>query len=290
MELQAAHERFTRQLQADGRSPHTIAQYHRHVALLGRWLAQRRVLDLADLSHEDLAEFLCSPVATQQLDGKPRHATTMNALRSSLKGFFTYLHAAGHLPANPTALTRRAVVGPPEPRSLSESEQLALLAALDGESSPAGRRDRALFGLLLGTGLRLGSALALVVEDVDLRNGELQVHRLKGNRRIRLPISTAVSALLTRWIGDRRSGPLFPGREGRPLSRRQVCRRLAQALEGARVARPASPHALRHSFAMGLYARTRDVGLVQKALTHRSIESTMVYARVDDSRLRVALG
>ena len=51
----------------------------------------------------------------------------------------------------------------------------------------------------------------------------------------------------------------------------------------------ASPHALRHSFATSLLARTNDVALLQKALGHRSIASSMVYVRLPDERLRQAL-
>ena len=51
-----------------------------------------------------------------------------------------------------------------------------------------------------------------------------------------------------------------------------------------------STHSLRHTFATELYRRTRDLGLVQAALGHASITSTMVYARVDEERLRAAIG
>ena len=51
-----------------------------------------------------------------------------------------------------------------------------------------------------------------------------------------------------------------------------------------------SPHALRHTFATRLLARTGDLALVQRALTHSSITSTTNYLRCDDARLREAIG
>jgi site-specific recombinase XerD len=89
---------------------------------------------------------------------------------------------------------------------------------------------------------------------------------------------------------DRTTGPLFPTRDGRRLTSRQVARRLAGWLEAAGITRRASPHTLRHSFATQLYRKTGDILLVREALRHRSIASTLVYARVDGERLRRALG
>ena len=47
-----------------------------------------------------------------------------------------------------------------------------------------------------------------------------------------------------------------------------------------------SPHVLRHSFGMAVYQRTGDLLVTQQAMRHRSISSTVVYARCDDRRLR----
>ncbi len=85
---------------------------------------------------------------------------------------------------------------------------------------------------------------------------------------------------------SRTPGPLTRQR----VSRRQAQRRFAHWIEKAAITRAASPHSLRHRFAMAMYARTQDVLLVKEALHHRSITSTLVYARADETRLRRALG
>ena len=79
-------------------------------------------------------------------------------------------------------------------------------------------------------------------------------------------------------------------RHGRRLTVRQVLHQLGEGLEKSGVQRPVSPHSLRHSIALALCARTGDVLLVQKALCHRSLTSTLVYARASDERLRAAVG
>jgi len=96
--------------------------------------------------------------------------------------------------------------------------------------------------------------------------------------------------LLRGYLGVRVSGPLFPGRRGERLTTRHVGRRLKAWLRAARIERPASPHTLRHTFAVGLLEKTHDLALVQAALHHASICSTVTYARVAPERLRAALG
>ena len=90
-------------------------------------------------------------------------------------------------------------------------------------------------------------------------------------------------------MADRPAGALFTSRGGRRLSHRQAQRRFSEWIEKAGIKGPASPHSLRHSFALGLYQRTGDVLIVKEALRHRSITSTLVYARADEERLKRAL-
>ena len=111
MQIQTALSMFLVQLQADGRSPHTIGQYRRHVAAFANWLAQvSHGGAVSAIRHEDIARFLAAPVArTSAHGGGPKAAVTTNALRTSLRMFFGYLHEAGTIPENPARLVRRAL-------------------------------------------------------------------------------------------------------------------------------------------------------------------------------------
>ena len=84
--------------------------------------------------------------------------------------------------------------------------------------------------------------------------------------------------------------PLFQGQSGLRLGARQIQLRFAQLLEDAGIERQVSIHSLRHTFATRLYEKTGDLHLVQKALGHRQITTTEVYARVSDGALRRAIG
>jgi integrase/recombinase XerC len=142
--------------------------------------------------------------------------------------------------------------------------------------------------LLLGTGIRVGSAIGLDIEDVDLVHGELQIRKAKNNRPVTTMLPKAIAEELRTFIGDRKSGPVFLA-GARRVSMRHAQRRLAGWLAKAKVVGK-SAHALRHTFATRIYSATGDLQVTQAALGHASIASTVIYARVDRARLRAAVG
>ena len=290
MEIETALRKFVVQLQADGRSPHTVGQYKRHIRLLADWLTtEGRSRDVLDVDHEDLACFLASPTARNRPDGKRKRATSTNALRTSIRCLFSYLHRAGVIREDPARLVRRAICAPPPPRALTPGEEERLLAVLRAADDPVGLRDRVLFELMLRTGIRLSSALGLDVADLDLDEGVLLLRRVKGDRTERVFINRKAQGLLRDHMDGLETGPVFQGRAGERLSVRHVQRRFRMWRQRAGVSRAVSPHSLRHTFATRLYERTGDVLIVKEALGHRAIGSTIVYAQVSQHRLRVAL-
>jgi integrase/recombinase XerC len=290
MDIALAADRFALQLRANGRSPHTLGQYQRHTAALRGWLlATSRPPTVAALDHTTVAEFLVSPAATHRPDGSRKRPTSVNALRTSLRCFLRYLHLAGLTPADPGRLVQRAVVGEPVPKGLPKDDQARLIAALEAGRGPEDRRDRALFLTLLRTGARLGSILAADAEDLDLVAGELLLRTTKRGRPQRLFLPPEVVQALAEHLGTRTAGPLFPAKDPtRPITARHAQRRLQAWLSSA-ACRPASPHALRHTFALGLYRETRDLLLVRRALGHQSLASTLRYADATDDDLRAVI-
>jgi len=290
MKIQEALEKFIIQLKANGRSFHTINQYERHVSLFGHWMVKvERSAIIKSISHKDVASFLVSSMARTRRYGGVKKAVSMNALRSSLKGFFQYLHKAGLITQDPTRLTRRAICGTPPPRTLSDADRKRLFDLLEKGLGFETKRDNALFKLMIETGIRLGSAIALDVEDVDLDNNEIWLNSTKGDRPEKAFIPPSIHTFLFDLIAMVKSGPLFTARNGKRLSIRHIQRRFRIWQERAGIKRMASPHILRHTFASRLYQRSGDIFLVKQALKHRSITSTLIYAHADESRLKQIL-
>ena len=289
MQLQVALQAFLRQLEADGRSPHTIGQYRRHGTALATWLADRRITSVAKLTPDWVARFFADDAAKNSCRGGTKKAVSLNAMRTSIRCFCSHLHDSGLVAANPARLLRRARCTPPPPRALHDDEQKRLINVLADASGPEAARDRMLVELLLGTGIRIGSALALDVPDLDFGHGEVRLRTTKGDRPTTAVLPATVADKLRVFLGDRRDGPVFRAGERR-VSMRHVQRRLATWMQKAGI-QGRSAHSLRHSFATGLLARTGgDLRLVQAALNHSSIVSTTIYTQVDRVRLRAMVG
>jgi site-specific recombinase XerC len=206
-----------------------------------------------------------------------------------VRGFTSFLHQAGYLKEDSGRLVRRALCGMGPPRAIAPEEAERLLSTLAGASGPEAERDHAVIHLMIATGIRLSAAVDLNVEDLNLDAGELTI-RTKGDRVERVFLAKAIAEHLRGYAGERTSGALFLTREGSRVTNRHLQRRFGEWLRKAGIKRALSPHSCRHGFALGLYRRTGDVLLVKEALHHRSIASTLIYARVDEDRLRRAMG
>jgi integrase len=105
-----------------------------------------------------------------------------------------------------------------------------VLEALERAENDEGRRDRVLFGVMLATGIRVGTVLALGVEGVDLGRGELYLRSTKGDRPFVVFFSERIAALLRGHLRDRVEAPL-----------REPARAAAQRAPGPAAAGPLVP-------------------------------------------------
>jgi len=282
MHFHDALDAYLLQLQADGRSSHTVGQYRRHLAAFAEWLGESRALD--SITVTDVARFMTAPAT---LEG--RSTATLNALRTSLRTFFAYVHASGLAPSNPGRMLRRAICAPIPPRGLSDGEVERLMNVLIVAQGAAARRDHMLVHLLLRSGVRLGSALALDRADVDLERGELRVRTAKRQQPEVVILPRELAEHLRGFLAERGEGPLFTRADGTRLGTRQAQRRLQGWFARAGVSKGASAHGLRHTFGCRVYAATHDVLLVKAAMRHRSIASTLAYVRAGEGELRRVL-
>lgn len=276
---------FVEQLMADGRSAHTIAQYERHIRALGRVV----VGDVLQITPRDLAGYLTSEGVRRTPDGREKRATTMNALRSSLRMFFGYLHGSGVIPSNPARLIRRARCGRRPPRSIADEDVQAMCRVVGAAGGRHARRDGALLTVLLDTGLRISSALGLDIEHVDFARREARIEDLKNDRREVIHLTAGALNAIRVACGGRDRGPVFVTTGGERMSVRHARRIIAALGRMSGLASPIAPHRLRHTFATRLLRHTGDLGLVQAALLHQSAASTMVYLTPQSRRLRDAL-
>jgi integrase/recombinase XerD len=178
-----------------------------------------------------------------------------------------------------------------EPRVLNEAEINRLLDACGGEK-PLSVRDRAIFEVGYGCGLRVSEICSLKAADLDFGAKLLRV-KGKGNKERVIPFLGAAAVSVKKYLdfvrpslcekrhrGD--DGRVFLSFLGRPLSRQDIWRILRKRGASAGVAQARLyPHILRHSFATHLLARGMDMRTLQEMLGHSSIVTTQVYAHFD---------
>jgi integrase/recombinase XerC len=147
-----------------------------------------------------------------------------------------------------------------------------------------GRRDRAIFEIIYGSGLRVSECVGLNAGDVDLQSGWVKVLG-KGNKERTVPFGGPAGKAIEESLADRpsteASSPLFVNFRGTRLTARSVARILVKHLVRMAATRSISPHGLRHSFATHLLAAGADLRTIQELLGHARLSTTQRYTHVD---------
>ena len=181
------------------------------------------------------------------------------------------------------------------PRVLTEEETERLLAE-PNQRYFGPHRDYLYMRLMLKAGLRASEATALQPEHLSLMSGKLSVREGKGAKDRALWVGEEVLEELRVWT-DRcaeevqSSDFLLPTRKGTEVATshlRRSVKRYARKAEIEEVDR-VSPHTLRHTFATRLYRETSNIRMVQKALGHSDLSTTMIYTHVVDEELEGAM-
>ncbi len=180
------------------------------------------------------------------------------------------------------------------PRHLSPDGIEAVLASARGNPK-CGVRDYAMLLLMARLGLRAVEVIAIQLDDIDWRAGELTV-RGKGKLHDRVPITPEVGEALSRYLREGR-GPascrtLFVTHRSpyRPFKDGQIVNAVLKEALKATNQKPVTPyvgsHLLRHSLAVRLVNAGASLDEIGDVLRHRSRSSTMIYARLDIDGLR----
>lgn len=260
---------------------HTLTRFGHYV-----WLSRSSTEDISRLWYQREPLRLETEVKVSAVEitdylsfltrGRDYHATTLNRILSSLSSFYRFMIMQDILDANPVPRIDRPRVKDKEIRYLKHSQVIRLLRSI---SDP---RDRLIVRVIYATGVRVSELCSINVEDIDIDDQMIRVHGKGGKIRMVFVDQETLDDIDT-IIGDRLSGPLFFGQQGKNLSPRtiqHIFRRYAP--EGI------TPHKIRHSYASELYRRSKNLRVVQENLGHASIKTTEVYLHTDlDERRNV---
>jgi integrase/recombinase XerD len=279
-------ERFLDSLWMErGLSDNTLAAYRCDLQGLGAWLNPQGN-SLGEATRADLLSYI------QQRSGEGARPRTTARLLSSLRRFYRYLVREGERSDDPSARIDAPRLGRPLPKSLTEADVEALLAAPNVELT-LGLRDRAMLEVLYATGLRVSELVALTLMQIHLDQGVVRVIG-KGSKERLVPLGDEAIRWLERYMKQARpdlaagrpSDAIFITRRGGPMTRQMFWHLIKRHAVQGGIKKPLSPHTLRHAFATHLLNHGADLRVVQLLLGHSSLSTTQIYTHVARERLK----
>jgi len=271
---------FVEACKARGYAEETTQRKVRELGHFFRWIDAEQK-DLREICSADLENFL----RFRREKGASRSSLVTS--KAMLKNLFEVLHRRGLVMMNPVMTAELVVREKSGKKVVFNQREVVLFLESIQPKTGYGLRDRALFELLYGTGMRVGEALNLQMEDIDAVHREIFIRQGKNRKDRIVPLGKTANKFLSvwqtkacRWYSLEDNGPVFVTAEGRKLSPSSVRSRFRHYLKSCDLAdRGFTPHSLRHSCATHLLENGADIRYVQELLGHDSLETTAHYTR-----------
>lgn len=251
--------------------------------------------DVRQVTDSDLQRFIVALrqrtlwQGRQQASTKPLSDETVRTYVKSVREFWHWLHLKQVIKKDPLAAIRLPRVGKKLPRTFSESECQAIMAAVADRP-----REQALVWLLLDCGPRIAEITGsnrfpgLFIQDIDLKTGDIRV-RGKGGRERQTHVSPETLEAIRFYIEHERPAiaddKLFLNQDGTPMSESRAQRLLAAIGKRAGLSKRLSPHKLRHSFAALFLKYGGNTEYLRRFLGHRYLSTVQGYTDVSDGDL-----
>lgn len=220
---------------------------------------------------------------------------TISRKITSLRVFFKFLVNEEFVANNPAEYIQNTITKKKLPEFLFYEEISTLLNSLKMEK-PIEIRNKTIFELLYGTGMRVAELTNIDIEDLNLDDSTVKILG-KGSKERILPLSNPVKIALKNYFNIRELIPrrkclhskskkaLFLNCFGNRLSARGVRMIINDNIQKISLIKRMSPHVLRHTFATHLLNGGADLRSVQELLGHESLSTTQIYTHITKSKL-----
>lgn len=269
-----------------GLSENTLMSYRRDLTQFSDWLQREPQLSLLEVTDSNLLNYLGWRIE------QGHSARSTARFLSCVRGFYRYQVREGVLASDPSLDIDSPKLGRPLPKSISEADVEALLAAPDVEDALE-LRDRTMLELLYGCGLRVTELVDLQLSQVSVNQGVVRVSGKGGKERL-VPMGEEALNWLHRFMRGARMDLLkgipaevvFPSRRGKQMTRQAFWYRIKIYAQRAGISSKLSPHTLRHAFATHLLNHGADLRVVQLLLGHSDLSTTQIYTHVARERMK----
>ena len=225
---------------------------------------------------------------------------------ASLRSFYNYFFKNELINNNPAVKVNMPKIHDKNIIRLDVDEVAMLLDEVESGESLSKRqqmyhertktRDLALLTLMLGTGIRVSECVGLDIDDVDLKNNGIKIHR-KGGAEVIVYFSDEVAEAVCKYLEERmeitavagHENALFLSMQNRRITVRAVENLVKKYSKLVTNLKNITPHKLRSTYGTSLYRETGDIYLVADVLGHKDVNTTRKhYAAIEDDRRRKA--
>jgi integrase/recombinase XerD len=286
---------YEKYLKSKAFSIHTIKDYIRELKCFSQWYrGETKQEDIREVTGKDLVHY------QQYLFNKEGcNRETQIIYFCRLRNLFAFLIRYEYILMNPFD-------GIPSPKKGAASEREVLSVDemnkfLDGINGRFKRdiRDRCMFELMYGTGLRVGEVSALNITDIDIKGGVLAVRKGKGKKERLIPLGKNVCSWLKIYLskgrqqfmkrakGYENSNAIFLSLQGIRMRCGTIAKIIKNRLKqlGMRT-KGISAHVIRHSFATHMLENGVDIKYIKDILGHSHLETTVIYTHMTINNLK----
>lgn len=267
-------------------SKHTFRAYTSDISHFIDFLSQHHgsAISINELSAARLSDF--RSWLSRKAMGGASNASRARAL-SGIKSFLNWMDKQGIAHNAAIGTVRSPKIPRKLPRPLQEVQAFRLLDDMPDDDWIA-LRDKALFTLLYGCGLRIDEALSLDITNLP-RDGFLRVIG-KGNKERQVPVLTQIEEAIDHYraacpFPEENDRPLFLGKQGKRLNQGVAQKAMRDLRKQLNLPENATPHALRHSFATHLLQNGANLREIQELLGHTSLSTTQRYTDINAKEL-----
>lgn len=276
--------KFLRSLRERNASLHTIKAYTGDLAAFAEYVGSR---GLREIDHVTIRGFLSS------LYEKGLSKTSVARALAAVRSLYRWLAQEGVVEQNPAALVSTPKLPKKLPRVPTMEEMNSVLDGGMPEIASFPERDRLMFELLYGCGIRNSELVGINLDDIR-PSAESLLIRGKGKKERYMPFGDAVKLALAGYLSarqkilsdSRKSTPaLLINQRGGRLTTRSVGRIIKKIAVAKGLSPDVHPHTLRHAFGTHMLEEGADLRAIQEMLGHERLSTTQRYTQLSMKHL-----